>query len=169
MDVYDKTTLNGIFIDEVDYFTYMPRLVRIWATHPHAEVTDIVFKVQMMLVIQKGFVKPVLSGNYAAQLILFLRRRWNRLSSKYVESDSLSSPTRDTRRNSSYRRSKSLPLIAVNSTSSTFTRTNIPSISLTLPSLASPACKFCPGRSHQTLERLLPAWSPYKLSSHSWR
>lgn len=64
-DVYDKTILNDIFIDEVD--SSICHCIRyFWATHLHVDLTDIAIKTQSLQANQKGSVNPTLSGNYAA-------------------------------------------------------------------------------------------------------
>lgn len=72
-----------------------------------------------------------------------------------TKAESSSFMTRNTRRKASHRRLKSSPVIALNTTPSTFIRKSIPSSSSTLPSLATHACKFYFDHLHQTLVCLL--------------
>lgn len=64
--VYDKSTLNEIFVEGDDSSIYCS-LRKYCATHPHADVINIAFKAWWLLATQRSSVKPASSGNYAAQ------------------------------------------------------------------------------------------------------
>lgn len=71
--VYDKSTLNDIFIKAIDS-PICHSLFDYWAINPHADERDIAFKAQSLQPIQKCSAKPGSFGNHAAQLKPFARR-----------------------------------------------------------------------------------------------
>lgn len=128
----------------------MHPLARIMGHTSHVDVTHTAIKTQLSLEIQKRSVNPALSSNHAPQLELFSERNWNNLSAMAVTAESSSFPARNTRRKSSYRRSKSLLVTAMNTALSTFSCTDAPFSSLTLLSLATHVCETYLDQSHLT-------------------
>lgn len=67
---------------------------------------------------------------------------------------------------SSYSRSKSQTVMAVNTTTSTYSRTTTPPTYSTLPSLANPACKICLEQQYTTLDQpLSPREAPISVAA----
>lgn len=105
-DVHEESALNDIFTKGVD-FTICHSLREYWATYQHIDVTNIVFKTQSMLAIQKGSVNqhcPVFTSQSRIPLLKAIEISRQHTFSNQILS---SSPTCNTVRKSSYRRSKS--------------------------------------------------------------
>lgn len=72
-EIFDKSTLNVIFMGKISF-----SISHIWrdyrSTGAFADGIDIVFKMQLLLAILKGFVKPASSGNHIAPSNPFPRR-----------------------------------------------------------------------------------------------
>lgn len=122
------------------HFSLCHSFHKYWVTHSQAHMSDIAFKTQSLFAIQNGSVKLVSSGNNTAQSKSFARCNSNKSSARAVEPETLSSQTRDTHHKSSYQSLKSPMVMAVNTTPSTLTWTNVPSSSSTLSLLGSQSC-----------------------------
>lgn len=81
---YEEETFNDIFINVVDR-SICNSMRKYWATHPHANLTNIALKAQSLQAIQKGSVKAVLSGSHAAPSEPSTRRNRNKSSKNVVE------------------------------------------------------------------------------------
>lgn len=132
-DLYDNSTLTNIFIQVVG-FSKCHSLGKYGAMHPH-EVTDIASKAQLLPAIQNNSVKQSFPSIHAAQSKAFALLLWKKSSVNVVEPESYSSPTRNTRRVSSYCRSSLPPVIVVSTTPSMVNIMDISSSYSTLPSL----------------------------------
>lgn len=76
VDTYGPSMLNNISIEEVDSATY-PTMRKYWATPSPVDVNYIAFKAQVLLLIQKGLMKPASSHNFAAQSKQIAGCSWN--------------------------------------------------------------------------------------------
>lgn len=82
-NVYDEFILSGISIESVDYFTCQSRQ-EYWVSNLQAALTNIVFKEQSLLAIQKESAKPPHAGIQNATTEQFGKKSWNRNSAKDV-------------------------------------------------------------------------------------
>lgn len=60
-DVYDESTLKGVFIELVDS-SIRHSFRNNWTTHPEADLTEIAFQVESLLPIEKGSGNPSLDN-----------------------------------------------------------------------------------------------------------
>lgn len=133
------------FIKGIDFSIYHS------PTHLHADMIDIALKARWLLVIKEGSLKPASSGDHVAPSKSIARLSWNKSSENIIDAESFSLPKLYIRCKFSYCRSKLLPEMAVKTSRSTFTRTNMLFYSLTLPPSANHPCKICLDQSHQIL------------------
>lgn len=127
-DVYDESALNGNFIKDVNT-SICRSLEGHWAYKPHSGLTDIAFTAQSLLVGQKGSVKLQHSWNQNATAKQIDEKSWRNKTANVVDTESTTAPCR-----SSHSRSKSLPVLVISAPTSSFTTTNTPSSTSTLPS-----------------------------------
>lgn len=144
-DVYNKSTLNKIFIVGVD-LSICQRLREYWATHPQTDVTDTAFKAQSLLGIQKGATKPANTNNHDASNQTYGRRARNKPSAHSIEIGSWMSPT-----HSSQQDSRSPLVLDIHTPAAPHTRSNTSSSSSMSPSPAASTCQVCYNSSHSTL------------------
>lgn len=92
-DVYYESILNDIFIKGVNS-SNCHSLWEYWgAPNPQADLTDIAFKAQLQLAIQKGSTKPSHTGNHNATAKQFGKRSRHNKTANVVSAESTPTPS----------------------------------------------------------------------------
>lgn len=113
------------------------------ASNLQADLTDIVFKVQLLFAIQKESTETTCNENYNAKSKQFGSWSWNDKTINVVEIILNTTPARP-----SSHRLKSLPVLAINALTLSLTRIYTPPSSSTLLGLATSACEVCYDPAH---------------------
>lgn len=101
---------------------------------------------QLLLSISKGSTKPSHISNQNATAKQLGKQSWRNASANVVDTGFTQSPTQSSRR-----QSNSPPVLAIILSTSSFTKTETLSLSLTLPSLATSICEICYDHANFTL------------------
>lgn len=145
--IYDKSALKNIFTKRVDS-VIEHSLLENWATHPQANVTDIVFKAQLLLGIQKGSVKQPASYGQAAASNPFASHNWLENLANAANACPSLPPTHSFHRRSLRNRSKSPMVLAVNTLKYSFTKPFILSKFSTLSTQINHVIEICLNQTH---------------------
>lgn len=94
---------------------------------------------------QNGSAKPLHVENQNRTAKKFGKRSWHNMTVNVVGTRRTTSPTSSPRR-----QSKSPPVLAINASTSLFTRSDLLSLSSTLPSIATLTCAVCYDSAHST-------------------
>lgn len=143
--IFNESTSNNIFIESVDFYIYQS-LRKYWSTNPRADMTDIMFKEQLLLAIQIWAAKSTNTKNQAAFHETYWKCSRNNLPAYEIEIKSSTSLTR-----LSENRSKSPPVLPINTSSTSHTKLNTLSSSSTLPSLTTSTWEVCYNQSLSSL------------------
>lgn len=149
-DIYDKPTFTWSFIKTVDPFIWHSNCRR-WATQSRAEVNDISFKAQFLLETWAGAAKHANTNDQAASNKQYWMRTSNKPSAHVIKIEPSVWPPR-----LSLHRSRPLPVLSNHMSNTPHMRSDKPSPSLTLPSLAAFAGDVCYKLFHSTLSCLVP-------------
>lgn len=83
-DVHDISTLHDIFIKCVGR-SICHSIREYWATHSHVDVTNIAFKAQSLVEVQKGVAKAANVNIQAASSKIYQKRTWNNPSAHSIK------------------------------------------------------------------------------------
>lgn len=136
-DIYDAFTLNNIVVEEVD-LSISHGLREYCAPNPHAGLTDIAFKTRSLLAFQKESTKPPHARTQNATVKHFGKRSWHNKTTNVVDAGSTPCPSQ-----SSQHWSKPSLVLPINTLTSLFPRSDTPSSTTTLSSLATSTCAVC--------------------------